>query len=199
MGWKAIYTSPMKPSPTEAEIRLCNQEDAATLAIVGAATFLESFAGLISGEAILAHCRKNHHPAAYLAVLAHPAARAWLAEVAPGGAPVGYALLTPPDFPEALLRGGDLELRRIYLFSRFHGRGIAQGLLEEAMVEARRQGAGRLLLGVHPDNRRAIAFYRRNGFEEIGTRTFHVGAATFVDPVFAVELRSRELGMSGAG
>ncbi len=181
--------------PAAAEIRECTAADAEALAIIGAATVLEAFAGLIPGDSLLAHCRKNHVPAAYRTLLADPRTRAWIAEVSPGAAPVGYAMLTPPDFPAGLLRDGDRELRRIYLFSRFHGGGTARALMDRAIAEARRQDAERLLLGVHPENHRALAFYRKSGFVEIGRRTFRVGDSIFDDPVLALELnRTRERG-----
>ncbi len=169
-------------------IRECTEADATALAVVGAATFLEAFAGIVPGAAILAHCAKNHMPAAYTALLAQPETRAWLAEVEPGAAPVGYALLTAPDFPDGLAEAGDLELRRIYLFSRFHGDGTGRGLMEAAIAQAHAQGARKLLLGVHPENHRALAFYRRSGFAIVGKRTFKVGASMFEDPVLAREL-----------
>jgi ribosomal protein S18 acetylase RimI-like enzyme len=170
------------------ELRECTPADAPALAIIGAATLLEAFAGLVPGQSLLAHCQKNHTAAAYVATLAHPQARAWIAEVAPGAAPVGYAMLTPPDFPAELVHEGDLELRRIYLFSRFHGGGAGRGMMNLAIANAREQQAKRLLLGVHPQNHRALAFYRKNGFVQIGTRKFQVGASTFEDPVFALTL-----------
>ena len=169
-------------------LRECTPADASTLALIAAATLLESFAGLVPGDALLAHCAKNHVPTAYLTYLEKSETRAWLAEVSPGAAPVGYAMLTVPDFPTGLLQPGDLELRRIYLFSKFHGSGAGRGMMELAITSARHQQAKRLLLGVHPDNLRAIAFYRKNGFIQIGTRTFQVGASTFEDPVFALAL-----------
>jgi ribosomal protein S18 acetylase RimI-like enzyme len=95
-------------------------------------------------------------------------------------------MLTTPDFPIDLVQPADLELRRVYLFSKFHGTGAGRGMMELAIASARRQQATRLLLGVHPDNQRAIAFYRKNGFVQIGTRTFQVGASTFEDRVFAL-------------
>ncbi len=170
------------------EVRECTPDDAPTLAIIAAATVLEAFAGFIPGDALLAHCHKNHTPAAYTAFLAQPQTRAWLAEVSPAAAPVGYALLTTPDFPSELLQPGDLELRRIYLFSRFHGTGASRRMLELAISEARRQKAPRLLLGVHPDNHRALAFYRKSGFVQIGMRHFQVGSSHFEDPVLALTL-----------
>lgn len=169
-------------------VRECTAADAPTLALIGAATLLETFPGLVPGDALLAHCAKHHTPAEYVAHFEHPATRAWLAEVPPGASPVGYALMTEPDIPPGLAQPGDLELRRIYLFSKFHGGGAGRRLMEAAVAGAREQGARRLLLGVHPQNHRAIAFYRRNGFVEIGLRVFQVGPSQYEDPVFALTL-----------
>ena len=178
----------MENSDLDVLIRPCGPEDAFALALVGAATFLEAFAGFIPGEAILAHSRKNHIVSAYEGYFARAETRGWLVEVEPGGAPVGYALLTAPDFPEGLAHPGDLELRRIYLFTRFHGSGAGRRMMELAIAGAREQGAKRLLLGVHPENRRALAFYKKTGFVPIGKRIFQVGQSLFEDPVLALEL-----------
>ena len=169
-------------------IRICTPDDASTLSLIGSATLLEAFAGLIPGHAILAHCRMNHTVAAWDRHLAEPANKAWIAEIEPGAFPIGYSLLTEPEFPAGLTREGDLELKRIYLFSRFHGSGIGPELMQAALDEARTRGAKRVLLGVHPDNARALAFYRRNGFVQVGTRPFHLGPETFQDPVLALTL-----------
>ena len=173
---------------TAARLRLCVENDAPTLAVIAGATLLEAFAGFVPGNALLAHCANHHVPAAYVAFLQKPETRAWLAEVEPGAAPVGYALLTAPEFPQGLAGTDDLELRRIYLFSRFHGGGTGQCLVDAAVASAREQGARRLLLGVHPENHRALRFYHRNGFRVVGQRQFQVGALVFQDPVLALEL-----------
>ena len=178
------------PVRMDATVRTCSEQDAATLALIGAATLLEAFAGFVPGDALLAHCRKYHFAGAYETVLRQPETRAWLAEVAPGAAPVGYAMVTAPDFPPGLAREGDLELRRIYLFSKFHGGGASRRLMDAAIGHARQRGAKRLLLGVHPDNQRALAFYRKIGFVPIGSRLFHVGDCVFEDPVLALSLHA---------
>jgi ribosomal protein S18 acetylase RimI-like enzyme len=169
-------------------LRECTSADASTLAIVGAATLLEAFAGFIPGESLLAHCRKNHIAAAYISLFEQPETRVWVAEVAPAAAPVGYVMLTAPEFPAGIAQAGDIELRRIYLFSRWHGGGTGQRMVDQAIAGARDQRATRLLLGVHPENKRALAFYYRNGFNQIGTRTFQVGTSTFEDPILARNL-----------
>ena len=182
-------------SAPEVQFRQCSAADAATLALVGAATFLEAFAGRLPGEAILGHCARNHTEAAYAGFLAQPTTLAWLAEALPGGAPVGYALLTKPDFSPELIQPGDTELKRIYVFSRFYGSrtqaagnpsrstSAGQGLMDLAIAQAKDQGSLRLLLGVHRENARALAFYERNGFKPVGVRTFQVGPSVFDDLV----------------
>ena len=166
-------------------IRRCTAADASELALVGAATFLESFAGILDGANILEHCANKHSEASYRDALAAPEAAAWLAEIK--GAPVGYALVTPPAELPVPLDPGDLELKRIYLLSRFHGGGVGLHLMRQATEFAQGAGAKRLLLGVYAQNLSAVAFYRRQGFLEVGTRTFHIGSGTYHDLIMAAQ------------
>ena len=161
-------------------LREAGPEDAEALALIGAATFLETFAGILEADAILGHCAKNHSAEAYRAYFA-AGARAWLAEMTTGGAPVGFALVGVPDLDAAL--PGDIELKRIYSLSRFHGSGMGKALMDVALDAA--QGHQRLLLGVYGNNHRAIAFYRKQGFADIGTRQFNVGGHLYDDLVLA--------------
>jgi ribosomal protein S18 acetylase RimI-like enzyme len=59
---------------------------------------------------------------------------------------------------------------------------------EAARAGAWAAGARRLLLGVYGRNRRAIAFYARQGFIQVGVRKFEVGANTYDDLVLALGL-----------
>ena len=161
-------------------VREAGAGDAPALALVGGATFLETFAGVLAGASIVEHCVHANSAESYERYLAE-GGRAWLAELAPGSAPVGFALLTTPQLPGA--GDGDIELKRIYALSRFHGSGIGAALMQAAIAGA--QGARRLLLGVYAGNRRAIAFYRKNGFEQIAERKFDVGGTLYDDVVLA--------------
>lgn len=161
-------------------IREAGGDDAAALALIGAATFLETFAGVIDGDAIVGHCAAKHREAVYRALLAD-GARAWLAQAQPGGAPIGYALVGAPNLDAA--EKGDIELKRIYALSRFHGTGLGAQLMDRAVAAA--AGHRRLLLGVYARNYRAIAFYRKQGFADIGTRRFDVGGKYYDDLVLA--------------
>lgn len=166
-------------------LRECGRECAETLALVGPASFLEAFAGVLEGEDILAHCRNTHSAAKYAAWLADPETRACLAEVK--GAPVGYALLTAPDLPIPTT-SDDLELKRIYLLHRFQGTGIGSALMRWSIETARAMNKKRLLLGVHDGNRLAIAFYHRHGFDQVGTRNYQVGNTICSDFILGIEI-----------
>lgn len=171
----------------EFRIRRATARDAGMLAQIGAATFLETYPEIIPGPDMVEHCAAQHSISVYERYLADPACTVWLAEYMTTGAPVGYAVNCPPDLPVAK-EDGDVELKRIYVFSRFHGAGLGRILMLAALHDARLRRASRLLLGAYGENRRAIRFYQKHGFEQIGTRKFLVGEQFFDDVVLAARL-----------
>lgn len=200
-GSESTWVVPAEEPAVEAvTLRRATVADAEALALVGAATFLEAFTWMLPGADIIAHCTKNHTAEAYRRYLSEPTTAITLAVAATGGAPVGYAMVTAPDLPSFDVLPGDIELKRIYLLSRFRsaatpvldatrqpvpGLRTGQALMSAAIADAAAMGMKRLLLGTHENNRRAIAFYRRNGFAEAGTRTFQVGSQCCCDLIFA--------------
>jgi diamine N-acetyltransferase len=169
----------------EIVLRDCVPGDEEALSLVGAATFLETFAGLLEGPDILAHCRMQHAAAKYAGWLANPDYKLCVAELK--GAPVGFAVLSPPDLPVTMTED-DIELKRIYLLHRFHGGGLGRRLLEWSVAQARSLRRKRLLLGVKADNTAAMGFYDRVGFVRIGERKFLVGSVWCDDYIFALPL-----------
>ncbi len=186
-------------------LRHATAADAPALALTGAATFLEAFTWMLPGADILAHTLLHHSPQAYEHYLAASGSRVTVAVTGPAvgypddpGSIVGYVLLCSPELPSFEVLPTDIELKRIYLFSRFRTAPVlgpggavipnlrpAQALLDAAVADARALSATRLLLGTHAGNQRAIAFYHRNGFTEAGTRIFQVGNQQCRDLIFA--------------
>lgn len=167
-------------------IRRCQSGDETTLSLVAQAAFLEAFVGVIDGGDIVQHCLRQHSVEKYAHYLHDPHTAVWIAEAAPGAAPVGYLVLTTPDLPLPDVDARDLEVKRVYLLHRFQRGGIGGRLMEAARAHARSVGAPRLLLGVYSKNDAAVAFYQRLGYAKVGTRTFHVGAGTYHDFIFAL-------------
>ena len=170
----------------ECQIREATSSDADRLSLIGSATFLETFADMLAGSSIVAHCRSQHAQAIYESYLGG-GARGWIAEAVSTGAPIGYALLAETDLPGSRA-AGDIELKRIYVLSRFHTLGIGGRLMQTASGGAVSGGAQRLLLAVYHGNDPAIRFYRRHGFEQIATRRFHIGDRDYDDIVLAKSL-----------
>lgn len=172
----------------EIRLRICQPGDETALALIGQATFLETFAGILDGRHILAHCASAHSVECYRGWLADSSYKLWLAEISPGGAPVGYMVVSLPELSLPDLSDRDLELKRIYIFSRFQGQGLGKRLLQEAIAESRARKAECLLLGVYEHNDAAIGFYTRMGFHKAGTRKFNMGGLECDDYVMELVL-----------
>jgi len=169
-------------------VREAGLGDEHRLGAVGAASFLESYAGSLAVDDILSHCASQHAANVYEDWLIGGEARLWLAEAEEGRAPVGYLVMIPPELPLEDARPGDVEIRRIYVLHRFHGDRIGWRLIQAALDAARRTGRKRALVGVYGKNEPAIAFYKRVGFSAIGERKFQVGTTLHDDLVLALDL-----------
>jgi diamine N-acetyltransferase len=174
---------------TELILRLCVSGDEDSLSLVGQATFLETFAGILSGKDIVTHCAKAHAIEVYRTWLHDPNYALWLVECNPGTAPVGYMVVAQPHLPLPDTTG-DLELKRIYLLGKFQGGGLGKRLVSAAVTHSNAAGAKRLLLGVYAHNEPAICFYERLGFSKLGTRKFHIGDNDYDDDIMGTSLNT---------
>jgi GNAT superfamily N-acetyltransferase len=190
---------PPHPAVEPVTLRSATLADAAALALLGAATFLEAFTWMLPGSDIVAHCARHHTVEAYADYLAKPATRIMLATAGSFSgnlSPVGFTLLSDPELPTFDVLPTDIELKRIYLLSRFRSMPVtarpgirpAQALLDSVVADALSLGRTRLLLGVNDGNQPALNFYHRNGFVPAGTRTFQVGSLTCSDLILAKPL-----------
>ena len=178
---------PSTPTSAALQIRQATLPDAAAIALAASATFLETYAHVIGVDDIVAHVARNHSAKSYIAYLVNPACRIWVVQTATG-AIVGYAVLAPATLPDDYPHPDDLEVTRIYVLSRFQNTGVGHSLMKQAFAEATQRNARQLVLGVLRANEKALAFYARHGFEQIGERRFQVGSAVFDDLVLGKTL-----------
>lgn len=158
-------------------IRRASPGDERMLSLIGAATFLETYAGVLDAADISAHCVVKHAPSFYAEQLTDPAWRLWLAEAEIGLAPVGFVSLGPAP------ASNDLEIHRLYVLQRFHGQKIGAALLQVVVKAAQEMGRGRLIVGVNALNKSGVSFYEGAGFTRLGTRKFTIGATAHDDIV----------------
>jgi ribosomal protein S18 acetylase RimI-like enzyme len=76
----------------------------------------------------------------------------------------------------------------LYVSQRWHGLGIAHEIMREVLATARLAASDRIWLGVWQRNERALAFYRKFGFEVVGDHTFQFGNDPQRDLVMALEV-----------
>jgi len=68
-----------------------------------------------------------------------------------------------------------VEIQRFYVEPRWHGRGVAQQLMSAALEEVVARGGQTVWLGVWDRNGRAIRFYEKQDFTDVGSHVFMLG------------------------
>ena len=96
------------------------------------------------------------------------------------GVPVGYSMLVSgpiadPDVRSVVDDPSSVELSKFYVLLDSHGSGIAGELMAATLAAAAATGARTCWLGVNQKNARAAKFYRKHGFDVVGTKRFLVG------------------------
>lgn len=154
-------------------IRAASEGDAAALARLAEEAFRETFAASNSAENMQRHCETSYGESLQLAEIRSPQLETWLVEG--DGRLVAYAQLRRGSAPAAVNARQPIEIQRFYVRADAHGQGVARALMEHVLARAGQLFADVVWLGVWERNPRAIAFYRKWGFEVVGEHTFMLG------------------------
>lgn len=165
--------------------------DASALSRFGAMTFRDAFADNNAPEDMALYIAEAFTPERQAAEIADPDCTVLVAERQGTSGEyglVGYVHLVSGPAPEAVADPASLELKRLYVAREWHGRGVAQALMDAALDSARARGARAMWLGVWERNDRAVAFYRKYGFTKAGEHAFLLGTDREVDWVLVRSL-----------
>ncbi len=162
-------------------VRRAVESDAEGLSRLAALTFPLACTPQTSAEFLATHIATRLDPASFRRHLTDPACIVLVADD-DGPDPVGYTMLlasepTDPDVAHAIRFRPTVSLERCYVHPDHHGSGLAGRLMTATLEAARETGAAGIWLGVSEENGRANAFYARHGFEQVGTKRFHIGDA----------------------
>jgi GNAT superfamily N-acetyltransferase len=171
---------------TSCTIRRGEVRDAAALAAFAARTFQETFAADNHPDDLRAHLTATYGVPQQSAELSDPDVITLLAET--GGELVAYAQIRRKQPPPSVTHAAPVELHRFYVDHRAHGTGLAATLIEAARSAAIELGGRHLWLGVWERNPRAIAFYRKSGFIDVGSTFYMVGTDRQTDRVMVAAL-----------
>lgn len=173
------------------QLRLASATDAAPLAAFAAQAFSDTYAAHNTPADLASYLAEHFGPEIQGRQLDDPRHRCLLVER--GGALVGYAQLRQGTAPPTVASGAALEVERFYAAKALIGRGVGTALLAGCVALARDLGCDALWLGVWEHNPRAIAFYRKHGFQEVGKQTFRLGSEVQHDLVMRRDLAPVEL------
>ena len=112
-----------------------------------------------------------------------------LAEI--DGTLAAFAQLRQGPAGEGVTGAKPIELWRFYVDRAWHGRGVAQAMMDRVKAEAVARGARTLWLGVWEKNDRARAFYAKCGFTDAGEHIFLFGTDPQTDLVMVAPLPDR--------
>jgi len=146
--------------------------DAEEVAGVFRQSFIDTFAHLYRADDLSAFLATKT-AAQFREELGDPAFEFVVAEDA--GQLAGYVKLGPPELPVET-PPETVELCQLYVLKRWHGSGVAAGLMDRALELVRRKRARHVQLSVYVDNLRARRFYERYGFHAVGRYDFMVGS-----------------------
>jgi len=154
-------------------IRRATSVDDVLLAELGARTFYDTFASDNTPENMAAYLAYAFSPEKQSAELADPHSIFLIAEI--GESPAGYSRLHLGPPPAVIPGAHPIEIVRFYADKAWIGRGVGPGLMQACLEVARQLGCDSIWLDVWERNPRAIAFYRKWGFEVIGEQIFQLG------------------------
>lgn len=148
-------------------IRRAVAGDAAVLANLARTTFFETFAASNDGADMALHLERAYGISRQTAELGDPGMITLLVEE--NGAAIAFAQIRGDHIPACVTGPVPVELWRFYVGCGWHGRGVAQLLMERVKAEAR-------------------AFYAKCGFADVGEHIFLFGTDPQTDRVMTTSL-----------
>ena len=162
-------------------IRAASAADAERLSEFAERVFDETFGRLNDEGDMASYLNEAFSPEIQRAEITARGAIVLIDEDPSSRAITGYLHIALSDAPACVTGPAVLELKRLYVDSSQHGRGIGKQLLDEGIARARAEGARTLWLGVWEKNDKAQVFYAREGFTRVGEQPFILGSDTQTD------------------
>ena len=172
---------------TSTRTRRANAQDAKTLAVLAEKTFRDTYTRFNTPENMQAHCEKSFGEPIQRAEIEAPGRESWVVDL--DGQLVAFAQLILDAPCPSMTDSRGIEILRFYVDANLHGTGLAYRLMDDLVARASALGADALWLGVWDANPRAIAFYKKCGFEHVADKTFTLGDEVQRDFVMCRTLR----------
>lgn len=172
---------------TETSIVNISQRDILELKKISEETFVEAFADQNTAENIKAYTNKAFNVDSLTAELDNSHSLFFFIKDEAEEV-LGYLKLNEFDAQTDLKEQDGLEVERIYVYAKHHGKGIGKQLMEFAMQYAASKNKKYIWLGVWEHNEKAIGFYTKLGFERFDEHAFYLGDERQIDWLMRLDL-----------
>lgn len=156
------------------KIRFACENDAENLAQVARMTFADTFAESNTKEDMELHCRNSYGKEIQKAEILDGTKITIVCEL--DGKIIAYSQMNLNVGFDSKPLQSSCEIQRFYVTKEWHGKGIAQKMMQFCLDTARAKSMKSVWLGVWEKNPRAIKFYQKFGFVEKSEHVFLLGS-----------------------
>lgn len=166
------------------KIKIATKADTAILALLGRTTYAESHGHFIDNEKDLlkyiddafsvSKTKQDLNNSKHLFYIIYV-----------DGLPVGYAKLVLNAIHKSVVSQNNCRLERIYILNNFIPLKLGQQFLTFLQEKAKELQLDTMWLSVYIKNYRAISFYERNEFKNVGELNFLVNGKDYENIVFS--------------
>ena len=154
-------------------ITIARPEDAAIVRDLSITTFVQTFADSNDPGDMEKYLAKEMSLGKIECELQDPDSIFFLAW--DGNTLAGFAKVNSDVKADAPKEGCAIEIERLYTLQAYHGKKVGAQLMQHCLDHAKQNGFTVIWLGVWEHNHKAIAFYKRWGYEPYGTHIFRLG------------------------
>lgn len=168
------------------QIKPATIDDAEVLSFIAKKTFLETFAESNTDENLKLYLKKTFSVEKQLTEIKDPHRTIEIAWV--DNEPVGFLHIFNGKVDAAVKGDKPIQLLKLYLDSRYHGKGAGAALMDRCLEIARQNGFKTIWLGVWEHNLRAQNFYKKYGFKKVGEQIFDLGGDKQNDHIMSLKI-----------
>jgi diamine N-acetyltransferase len=181
-----MNSQPKPEPPASLALRPATPADALCLGVLATQVFLDTYAPEGIRPALANEALNAFSTHAFQVLLAQPQTFIWVAEVKQHL--VGFAQVSLGTAQALVVSPAPAELDRLYVQEPFTRRGVGTALIGHAQAEAARLGADTLWLTPWVGNARALRFYAKHRYVDLGATWFEMGQERHQNRVLALRL-----------
>ena len=172
----------------ETIIKRCSETDLPALVKISRRTFAESFEDANNPEDFKDYTNKSFSESQLRAELQNQNSSFYFVYLKSDL--VGYFKLNFNLAQTEFKSQNSFELERIYVLDKFQGKKIGESILQKVFAIASTEKKDFVWLGVWQKNFGAIQFYKKHGFQIVGSHPYFIGSDKQIDWLMKYSLQS---------